>query len=319
VTDGNVVVGRLDPLNFLGGQMRLDPEGARRAIGSKVADPLNLSVDDAALGILRIANAQMANSVRAVTTAKGLDPRDFVMFAYGGAGPLHATDVARELGVGRVIIPPMPGHFSAYGMLLTSLRRDYAYTHIMRFSAADLGAWEQECRRMEEEGRTSLEQMPVGLSGIRVLRAADMRYEGQEHTFTIPLPADLSLSTARAAIRREFDTAYAQQFSHNAPDQDAELVTMRVAVLGDLPKPQLTRIPPGGKDPPPAAIRGARKVLYPGVGQRLDARVSDRALLLSGNAIEGPALIDEHASTTVIGPQDRLDVNAYGHLVIEVR
>ena len=143
VTDGNVVVGRLDPLNFLGGQMKLDLEGAKaRDRRPSLRKPLNLTVDTAALGILRIANAQMANAVRAVTTAKGLDPRDFVMFAYGGAGPLHAVDVARELGIAKVIIPPMPGHFSAYGMLLTSLRRDYAYTHIMRFSSADLAAWE---------------------------------------------------------------------------------------------------------------------------------------------------------------------------------
>ena len=187
----------------------------------------------------------MANAVRAVTTAKGLDPRDFVMFAYGGAGPLHAVDVARELGIAKVIIPPMPGHFSAYGMLLTSLRRDYAYTHIMRFSSADLDTWETECRRMEEAGGNALRQMPVKLKSVRSIRAADMRYQGQEHTVTVPLPADLGAPDARAAIKRAFDAAYAQQFSHNAPDQDAEFVTIRVAVLGELHKPQLTQGPAG--------------------------------------------------------------------------
>jgi N-methylhydantoinase A len=319
VTDGNVVVGRLDPLNFLGGQMKLDLEGAKAAIATKLAKPLNLTVDTAALGILRIANAQMANAVRAVTTAKGLDPRDFVMFAYGGAGPLHAVDVARELGVAKVIIPPMPGHFSAYGMLLTSLRRDYAYTHIMRFSSADLATWERECRRMEEEGGNVLRQMPVKLKSIRSVRAVDMRYQGQEHTVTVPLPVDLGTPDARAVIKRAFDAAYAQQFSHNAPDQDAEFVTIRVAVLGELHKPQLAKVEQGGKEPVAKAVRGSRKVLYAGAGERVDAKVYDRTFLLAGNAIEGPALIEEHASTTVIGPRDRLEVNGYGHLVIEVQ
>jgi N-methylhydantoinase A len=172
---------------------------------------------------------------------------------------------------------------------------------------------------MEEEGRRSLRQMPVKLKSVRSIRAADMRYQGQEHTVTVPLPVNLAAPNAREVIRHAFDAAYAQQFSHNAPDQDAELVTIRVAVLGELPKPQLTHIPQGGEKPAAEAIRGSRKVLYAGTYERVEARVYDRKFLLSGNAIEGPALIDEHASTTVIGPHERLEVNSYGHLVIEVR
>jgi N-methylhydantoinase A len=318
VTDGNVVVGRLDPMNFLGGQMKLDLGGARNAIERTLARPLDLSVESAALGILRIANAQMANAVRAVTTAKGLDPREFTMFAYGGAGPLHATDVARELGVTKVIIPSMPGHFSAFGMLLTSLRRDYAYTHIMSFSSADLPAWEKECRRMEAEGSASLQRMRVKLNKIRSLRAADMRYQGQEHTVTVPLPDDLAAQDARDSIKQAFNHAYAQQFSHTAVDQEVEFVTLRVAVLGELQRPQLRHINQGADKPAPEAIRGNRKILYTGSNEWMAAQVYDRQTLLAGNVIKGPALIDEHASTTVVGPDDELLVNRYGHLVIEV-
>ena len=191
VTDANVVLGRIDPDNFLGGTMKLDAASAEQAIASTLAEPLGLTTDAAAHGILRIANTQMANAVRAVTTAKGLDPRDFVMFAFGGAGPLHATDVARELGIGKVVIPPMPGHFSAYGMLLSSLRRDYARTLITRYSEADFDALEQACQQMIEEGGRALTEMPVTLTGTSTIRSADMRYRGQEHTVTVTLPPDL--------------------------------------------------------------------------------------------------------------------------------
>ena len=262
----------------------------------------------------------MANAVRAVTTAKGLDPRDFAMFAYGGAGPLHATDVARELGITKVIIPLMPGHFLPTECC-SQVRVATTPTRISCGSlVADLDASEKECRSMEAEGERALREMPVHLIGVRSLRTADMRYQGQEHTVTVPLPSDLTASGARSTIKQAFDAAYAQQFSHNAPDQDAEFVTIRVAVLGELQKPQLaTAIPAGGKTHSPQAIRGTRQVLFADASDRVDARVYDRAFLLAGNVIEGPAVIDEHASTTVIGPTDQLTVNSYGHLVIEVK
>ena len=213
----------------------------------------------------------------------------------------------------------MPGHFSAYGMLLTSLRRDYAYTHIMRLAEADLGKLEEECRRMEAEGHAALRGMPVVLKNVRSIRTADMRYAGQEHTVTVPLPADLTAPCTGGTIKQSFDTAHSQQFSHAAPDQEAELVTIRVAVLGELHKPELTRIAKGGAKPPESTRRGSRKVLYAGEQARVDAIVYDRKHLLAGNVIKGPAVIDEHASTTVIGPHERLQVNEFGHLVIEVR
>ena len=172
VTDGNVVVGRLDPMNFLGGQMRLDLRRRKTRYRQQACATACLTIDAAALGILRIANAQMANAVRAVTTAKGFDPREFAMFAYGGAGPLHAIDVARELGVTKVIIPLMPGHFSAYGMLLTSPRRDYAYTHIMRFSVGRSPRLGEGVPQNGSEGERALQQMPVNLNDVRSIRVS---------------------------------------------------------------------------------------------------------------------------------------------------
>ena len=318
VTDANVVLGRIDRDNFLGGLMALDLASAEDAIVTRLATPLGLNLETAALGILRIANTQMANAVRAVTTAKGLDPRDFVMFAFGGAGPLHAIDVARELGINKVIVPTMPGHFSAYGMLLSSLRRDYALTRITRFSEADFGALEEACQRMNDEGRQALERMPVELTGTSIIRAADMRYLGQEHTVTVTLPPDLAAVDAPDALKRAFDIAHEQQFSHNRPDQEIEIVTLRIAVLGELQKPPLAKIATGDKAPPAAARRGTREVLFDDSNPRNVVPAFDRMTLLGGNEIQGPAAIDEHASTIIVGQRERLTVNAYGHLVIKV-
>jgi N-methylhydantoinase A len=172
---------------------------------------------------------------------------------------------------------------------------------------------------MESEGTASLQRMPVKLNNVRSIRAADMRYQGQEHTVTVPLPPDLTARDARDNIKQAFDDAYAQQFSHTASDQEVEFVTLRIAAVGVLHPPELTRLPEGGKTAVPDASRGSRKVLYAGASERVDAQVYDRRHLLAGNVIQGPALIDEHASTTVIGPHDELAVNRYGHLVIEVR
>ena len=318
VTDANVVLGRIDPDNFLGGTMKLNPSGAEQAIASVLAEPLGLTTDAAARGVLRIANTQMANAVRTVTTAKGLDPRDFVMFAFGGAGPLHATDVARELGIGKVVVPPIPGHFSAYGMLLSSLRRDYAQTLITRYSEADFDELERACQQMIEEGGHALSQMPVTLTGTGVIRFADMRYRGQEHTVTVTLPRDLSAADAPDALKHAFDIAHEQQFSHSRPDQEIEIVTLRIAVLGEMQKPPLAKIAVGDTSPATSARRSARKILFEGSDERIEVQAFNRQALLAGNEIEGPAVIDEHASTIVLDRQDRLSVNEYGHLVIEV-
>ncbi|MDA0261954.1 MAG: hydantoinase/oxoprolinase family protein, partial [Proteobacteria bacterium] len=274
VTDANVVLGRIDPNNFLGGTMKLNLTGAEQAIDTELAKPLNLTIDRAALGVLRIANTKMANAVRAVTTAKGLDPRDFVMFAFGGAGPLHATDVARELGVGKVIVPPMPGHFSAYGMLLSSLRRDYALTLITRYSEADFAELERACQQMTEEGERALAQMPVTLTGTATIRTADMRYRGQEHTVTVTMPPDLSTDDAPDVLKHAFDVAHEQQFSHSRPDQEIEIVTLRIAVLGEMQQPPLAKIAAGSKTPSASAGRGTRRVLFEGLEERSRCRRS---------------------------------------------
>ena len=192
ITDANLVLGRLGADRFLGGEMRLDLEGARRALEERVAQPLGLDLTQAADGILRIATTKMSHMVRWVTTERGLDAADFTLVAYGGAGPLHAAMVARELRIAKVVIPRAPGHFSAYGMLVADLRRDFVNTWFMPLAEASFAAMEEHLRRHgAARPRRPWPQSRSALAGIAVQRSADMRYVGQEHAVTVELPLEL--------------------------------------------------------------------------------------------------------------------------------
>ena len=188
VTDANLVTGRLNAKRFLGGEFDLDYDKAYRAIERGVAKPLGLSVMDAALGILKLADVKMSFAVRAITMQRGYDPRKFAMVAFGGAGPLHAMAIARELHVPKVIIPPQPGHFSALGMLLTDLRQDFVQTHIQDFSMLTPVQIEGWYAKLEDEGRKVLEQEGYRMEAIQLLRTLDARYLGQEYTVRVNVP-----------------------------------------------------------------------------------------------------------------------------------
>ena len=316
ITDANVVLGRLSPGAFLGGEMALDVEAALAAIGTHVAAPLSVDPDRAAAGMLEVATSHMANAVRQVTLQRGLDPRDFTLFAYGGGGPLHASAVARELAIRNVVIPCMPGVFSALGMLLADLRRDYVQTWFERLDDLDIVELRGQFQSLEQEGRRSLAESGIPTDDITFERAADMRYVGQEHAVTVALPVALESEEARSEIKRRFDEAHQQQFSHSAVDEPAEIVSLRVAAVGRLPKPVFPRIASGGTEPPDKARKPARRVAF-SAGE-LEAAVYDRASLLAGNVVYGPAVIEEDIATTILEPRDRLTVDRFGFLIMEL-
>jgi N-methylhydantoinase A len=321
ITDANVVLGRLDPVNFLGGEMRLDRKVAVRALSEELAGPLDVDLERAASGMLEVATAAMADAVRGVTLQRGLDPRDFTLFAFGGGGPLHASSVAKQLSIGRVIVPLSPGHFSAVGMLMTDFRRDIVQTVFQRVGDLDRAQLESTFRAMEEEGRNTLAGS-TSRTGAQVSyeRAADMRYVGQEHTVTIRLPGvlpDDDDEAARSGIKRAFDEAHDLHYGHSAESQSAEIVTLRVQASARLDKPVPAKIEQGAPAPPPGASRGERRVFFPGHGM-VPTPIFSRDALLAGNAISGPAVIEETASTTIVEPGDELLVNEFGHLVIEI-
>jgi N-methylhydantoinase A len=318
ITDANLILGRLGADRFLGGEMQLDLEGARLALELRVAKPLGLDLTAAADGILRIATTKMSHMVRWVTTERGLDAADFSLVAYGGAGPLHAAMVARELRIAKVVIPRAPGHFSAYGMLVADLRRDFVGTWFTPLATASFAAMEDIYADMERRGRDAVGRSQIAIAGIAVQRSADMRYVGQEHAVTVELPVELFRSEDRDGIKRRFDAVHETRYGYSAPAEKAEIVSLRSAITGLMRKPQFERIAAGDAAPPAAALRGTRPVYFAEAGRHLDTPTYDRAALVAGNRISGPALVEEYASTTVVHPGDTLEVDAFGDLLIAI-
>jgi N-methylhydantoinase A len=315
VTDANIILGRLDPDHFLGGEMHLDLPGAERAMKEKIADQIGMDVLRAAEGILRIAVTTMSHAVKAVTTERGLDVGGFTMAVYGGAGPLHASAIAREIGIRRVMIPYAPGYFSAYGMLFSDLRYDYVRSCFRRLATVDFAEIESLYTGMEEEGTAAVEGSSVQAERIVRERAADMRYVGQEHAVTVELPRELFERCDRETIKREFDAQHAIRYGTSAPGEPAELVSLRTTVSGIMRKPPRHSVPAGGPEPDLDALSRRKQVYF---GRLMDTPVYDRDRLKAGNRISGPALIEERASTTVLAPGDALEVDTAGNLLIAI-
>jgi N-methylhydantoinase A len=256
--------------------------------------------------------------VRWVTTERGLNASDFALVAYGGAGPLHAAAVARELRIAQAIIPRAPGHFSAYGMLIADLRRDFVNTWFNPLAETSFPAMEAIFADMERRGRETISKTHCGLTGIEVQRAADMRYVGQEHAVTVELPIELFQAEDRDGIKQRFDAVHATRYGYSAPGEKAEIVSLRSAVTGLMRKPLPERIVQGEARPPAEAARGTRPVYFAEAGGYVETPTHDRGKLLAGNRMTGPALIEEHASTTVVHPGDAVEVDAFGNLVIDI-
>lgn len=318
VTDANLVLGRLGADRFLGGEMPLDFPAAKTAIETYIARPLGLSLIAAAEGILRIAATSMSFAVKGVSTERGLDAAAFALIAYGGAGPLHASSIAREIGMQKVIIPRAPGHFCAFGMLFSDLRYDFVRTSLMNLTEAPFEQIEKIYESMFEQGRKALNASGISDSKVHMQRAADMRYVGQEHPVTIDLPLDLFRKRDREGIKTLFDQVHQVRYGTCAPAERAEIVSLRAKVTGVMKKPPLEKIAKGGRVPSNIAHRGTRTAYFSELGKAVKTPTFSRSELRAGNQIAGPALVEEYASTTVVLPGDRLRVDEFGNLVLSI-
>jgi len=311
ITDANVALGRLDPNNFLGGQMVLDAEGARRGIAEKIATPLGMDTVTAARAIVEIANAKMSLAVREVSVEKGFDPRDFALVASGGAGPLHVLAIARELHIPKVIVPLFPSHFSALGMLLADERHDFIRTHYADLAAVDFA----ELTRIHDEMAAAAAAGLRHAAGAQHQAHLDLRYVGQEFTLSVPVTRDQLVAGDRAALRAAFDALYDQRYAHHSPDEPVEMVNVRLALVGKRAPLAFPTLENRGAPRP----RRTREVFLDDPKKPAACPVFDRADLGAGCRIAGPALIQEHGTTTVLFAGDRLEMHASGEMVITVR
>jgi N-methylhydantoinase A len=310
ITDANVVLGRLDPDNFLGGEMKLDADGARRGIKEKIADPMKLDTVAAAQAIVEIAIAKMSLAVREVSVAKGYDPRDFALVASGGAGPLHVVAIARELHIPKVVVPLFPSHFSALGMLLADERHDFIRTFYSDLASVDFATLASIYREMVAEATASLRHAAGAERQIHL----DLRYVGQEFTLQVPVTVAQLESGDRRGIRRAFDALYEHRYAHHSPDEPVEMVNIRLAMIG---KRQKLTFPAVAKTAGAKPSR-QREAYFSDSRKPVSCPVYQRDALGAGNQTAGPALIQEHGTTTVLFERDTCVVAPSGELIITV-
>jgi N-methylhydantoinase A len=311
VTDANLVLGYLDPDNFLGGERRLDVAAAERAV-DRVAASLGIDRIAAAAGIHRIVNTNMAEGVRLVSVRRGVDPRRFALFAFGGAAGLHATDIARQLGLSRVVVPRVAAVLSAWGMLATDLRFEVSRTHIGDAGALDGTAVKHLFAEMEAEGLRRLRASYGGLA--RVGRSADMRYGEQVFEITVPLDdVDWSVADPLPQIVDRFHRSHEALYTYAMPDQESVLVNARVMVSGILDElPREPSLPASAPAPP----RGERRIY---LDAWIAAPVYGFDMLAPAQSIAGPAVIESAMTTVLLRPGDAASVTAHGWLDIASR
>lgn len=314
VTDANLVLGRLNPDRFLGGEMTLGVESARRAIAARTAEPLGYEGEAGLIrtadGIVSIATVLMAGAIRQVSVERGLDPRDFVLFAYGGGGPLHASALARELSIPAIVVPPEPGNFSAIGMLLADARVDASETFTGILDDVLATGMDGGFRGMEADTAETLRR-DFGAGDVYFERKAEMRYYGQRHNIHVPVTGLRTVAEIRAAFERD----YKRRYGHADSKAPTEFQALHLSAFARLRRPDIANL--RRKTPPGGTPEHMRPVYFGAAGGTVETVIYDRDGLAPGFAAHGPAVIEEYGSTTLIRPGDRFEVGAMGEIRIE--
>lgn len=313
VTDANLVLGYLSADNFLGGRMRLDAGSARAAIEETIAAPLGLPVEQAAEGIIRIIDVKMEEAIKAISTMRGHDLRDFMLLAFGGAGPAHAGRIARHLGLAGVIVPPHPGVFSASGLQISDVKHDYVQSRMSPLAGLGVDDVEAMFARLEDAALKELRRDGFAAADIRLDRALDMRYAGQGYEVTVPCRADRLRAGGLTGLRQAFDALHKTMFGHVAPHEPVEIVSYRLRGIGRVAPPRMQKYAPAGT-PLDAALREYRQVRFDGAS--LACPVYQRERLDVGGVLAGPAIIDQFDSTTLVAPGQSARVDEWKNLII---
>jgi len=322
VTDADLLLGYLDPDFFLGGRMRLDVEAARRAVEEQVARPMGLSLTEAAWGIHRVVNENMAAAARVHGIERGKDLRGYPLFAFGGAGPVHAWQVGRILRVPRVLIPSGAGALSAYGLLAAPLAFDFVRTAPQRMADADWDRINRLFKEMETEGRRIVHGAGVAEGDVVVRRSAEMRYLGQGHEVDVPIPLGRLGSASLETITASFEAAYRLLYSRTPQGVPLEALNWRTVVSGPAPQGlgEVVRATSATRETAqvasvPTRTKSSRKAYFPETGGYVETPVYDRYALGPGSRLAGPAIIEERESTTVVGPGATVAVDVHRTLI----
>ena len=314
VTDANLVLGRINT-QIAGGTLPLDAAAAAKSIQEKIAEPLSMELHTAASGILSIANNTMVGAIRNVSVERGHDPREFALVAYGGAGPMHAIDVANLLGINKVVAPLHPGIASAYGLLVAELKNDYARTSLQTPPDYDTAGMERVYGEMESEGRAWLTEEGVPQNLHVFSRWADLRYAHQGSEVTVAFSAEQATGQALDGVIQEFHTRHEQLYGF-ALEQPVEIVTLRVAASGDVGSVEMPRRP-SGLDSPEKAIASEREVFFDEAGGFVKTTIFHFDRLAPGSSIDGPAILEGMDSTVLINPGWTGQIDEYGNCIME--
>lgn len=311
-TDANLITGRLSPENF---DYEVDLEKVKAAIKEKVADHFGMTVEEAALGIIRIANSNMLNALKLISVRKGHNPREFSLVAFGGGGSMHAPALAKELGVKKVIVPVASSVFSAWGMLMTDLRHDYIQTYIRRINELNPIELNKEWNSIEVQALKQYQEEGVSEEKVLFTRFADIRYLGQEHTVKVPVPnGEWSDETLKEVVKR-FGDLHEQHYTFKLEGTPAEIVNLHLTAFGKVLKPKMKKINSINSNIQ-EAYKETRPVYFEEEGW-VETKVYSRSLFGKGMEVSGPAIVEEQSASTVIYPGQSLTVDEYGNLIIE--
>lgn len=304
VTDAHLLLGRLLPDHFLGGHMRLKPKRLQPYFEA-MAGPCNLSPEALAQGVLDVANSAMERAIRVISVERGHDPREFTLFSFGGAGGMHAVDLARLLGIPRVLIPRNPGILSAIGMLLADTIKDYSQT-VMLGQQTTGNALQHLFHPLEEQAEKALAAEGIAAEHVIIEHWLDMRYQGQAYEIMVPVDTDFI---------KGFHRQHQKTYGYASPEKPVEIVNIRLRARGTFDKPVLDKQPPAAtRTPPTQAVRQRQPVCFD--GRRVDTPIWDRNQLAPGHRIQGPAIFVEYSATTIIPPDASVEVDDYANLLI---
>jgi N-methylhydantoinase A len=319
VTDADVVLGYLNPAALLGGSLPIDSAAAAEAIRARVAEPLGVDLHRAATGIVRVVNVTMAEAIKAISTHRGHDVREFTLVPFGGAGPVHACQIAVDLGIRQVLVPPTPGVFSAQGLMLSTVKHDHVRSRLEPISSLAEADVNERFEAILADADAGLAEDGFAPEDRRLRCLLELRYAGQGYELAVPVepfplrPGDL------VGYRAAFDELHRREHGHAAPDQPVEVVNYRVEAIGLVP-PVTLPDPVAASASVEVALVGRRPVLFPSLGDDpLPVPVYDRTRLAPGHEFSGPAIVEQYDATTVVCPEQDATVDDRGNLVISLR